>query len=140
MVSRFRSTSPTPRCCRARAPALAALIALGASDALGTADEEGSATGSAAKDEQAGWVAAAIEAAADAVCDDFSEVMEAAEAYVEKAMELRATLSQRMAALPPEIFEELLHGVFRDDEWKLWLVGGVLGAAIGVAQTYLLGQ
>ena len=38
--------------------------------------------------------------------------------------------------LPAADFETLLPSVFRDDEWKLFLVGGVLGLAIGIGQVY----
>jgi len=33
----------------------------------------------------------------------------------------------------------LLHPVFEEDEWKLVLMGGVLGVIIGFAQIELLG-
>ncbi len=44
-----------------------------------------------------------------------------------------------MEALPPEEFEGLLHPVFQEDEWKLVLMGGVLGVIIGFAQIQILG-
>ena len=34
----------------------------------------------------------------------------------------------------------LVADAFRQDEWKLYLVGGVLGALLGVAQAYGLGS
>ena len=53
---------------------------------------------------------------------------------VTESMQLERTLRERMASLPPAIFEEVLHSVFQEDEWKLVVVGGLLGAAIGALQ------
>jgi uncharacterized membrane protein YheB (UPF0754 family) len=35
-------------------------------------------------------------------------------------------------------FEQLLHPVFQADEWKLIVVGGGLGLAIGLLQAYFI--
>lgn len=45
---------------------------------------------------------------------------------------------QAMQGLSPAEFEGVLHPVFEEDEWKLILVGGALGAAVGVFQLYVL--
>ena len=45
-----------------------------------------------------------------------------------------------MSLLAPLQFEELLRPVFEEDEWKLIVLGGVLGVGIGFLQTYLLGM
>lgn len=45
---------------------------------------------------------------------------------------------QAMQALSSAEFEGVLHPVFEEDEWKLILVGGALGAAVGVFQLYVL--
>lgn len=58
--------------------------------------------------------------------------------YTEQSLAIEETLRREMAALSPHEFEQLLHPVFQEDEWKLILMGGVLGALIGVFQTYAL--
>lgn len=60
------------------------------------------------------------------------------EPYAQAAMDLEKTLREKMMSLPPAEFEALLHPVFEEDEWKLILMGGVLGAVIGVIQIYTL--
>lgn len=43
-----------------------------------------------------------------------------------------------MRALSSEEFEGVLHPVFEEDELKLILVGGALGAAVGVFQLLVM--
>lgn len=43
-----------------------------------------------------------------------------------------------MENMPPDKFEDLLHPVFKEDEWILILLGGVLGAIVGYAQVFFL--
>jgi len=45
-----------------------------------------------------------------------------------------------MAAMPPDQFENLLHPVFQEDEWILVLLGGILGAIVGIAQVHFLSE
>lgn len=79
---------------------------------------------------------AARQTACDVVVERMPDALAQSEAYVGTAMRLEETVRERMGRLPPEQFELLLHSVFRDDEWKLVLLGGVLGAALGAAQAY----
>ncbi|GMI32403.1 hypothetical protein TrRE_jg4312 [Triparma retinervis] len=51
---------------------------------------------------------------------------------------IKRTMSERMGALPAKQFERLLHPVFEEDEWKLIVMGGVLGVAIGALQAYFI--
>lgn len=60
------------------------------------------------------------------------------ERYAEEAMDIENTIRTKLEALPPEEFEGLLRPVFQEDEWKLIVVGGVLGAAVGVMQAVFL--
>lgn len=77
---------------------------------------------------------------------------------MDERMDIEATLQRALAALPPEEFEGeprdggrrapsaacrlrfpgrcagVLHPVFKEDEIKLILVGGLLGAAVGFLQ------
>ena len=55
-----------------------------------------------------------------------------------QALRLEETLRERIAALPPADFEDILHSVFKEDEWKLFALGGAMGLAIGLAQAYAL--
>ncbi len=58
--------------------------------------------------------------------------------YAERALRLEETFFDRMSNLPPEEFQGFLRPVFQEDEWKLILVGAVLGAIAGALQAYLL--
>ena len=59
--------------------------------------------------------------------------------YMTEALDLERTLRVKMAALPPNEFERLLHPVFEEDEFKLIILGGILGVCIGLLQNYGLG-
>jgi uncharacterized membrane protein YheB (UPF0754 family) len=58
-------------------------------------------------------------------------------AYQDGALEVENTVCVAMKGLPPDEFEGVLHPVFEEDEIKLIVIGGCLGALVGVAQ-YLL--
>ncbi|MCG6162269.1 DUF445 domain-containing protein, partial [Leptospira bandrabouensis] len=60
------------------------------------------------------------------------------EDYVEKAIDLESTLSQKMKALPPVDFEDVLRTVFKEDELLLILVGAALGAIVGLGQAFFM--
>lgn len=55
-----------------------------------------------------------------------------------RAQVVEALLRQRMEALPPEEFQELLRPCFQEDEMKLIVMGGVLGLLAGLAQLVLV--
>ena len=78
------------------------------------------------------------EAAASFVADSMLPCMERCEDYIDEALQLEKTIRENCAALDPRFFEELFHATFEADEWKLFAVGGSLGALIGVSQNYLL--
>ena len=63
-----------------------------------------------------------------------------AESYMEQALDLERTIQIKMAALTPDRFTGILRPVFQEDEWKLILLGGLLGAFIGAIQTIILGH
>lgn len=62
------------------------------------------------------------------------------EKQMDSAMDLENVLREKMIALPCRDFEDLLHPVFQEDEWKLVLMGGVLGVVVGCCQWYALGS
>ena len=72
------------------------------------------------------------------ITSDLYSTMIDGEAYMEEALDLENTLRSKLLALPSADFERLLHPIFEEDEWKLVLLGGVLGVVIGVIQTYAL--
>tara|TARA_B110000977_G_scaffold94023_1_gene124333 strand:+ start:2763 stop:4196 length:1434 start_codon:yes stop_codon:yes gene_type:complete len=57
--------------------------------------------------------------------------------YQDLALEVEETVCVAMKKLPPDEFEGVLHPVFEEDEIKLIVIGGCLGALVGLAQ-YLL--
>nr|WP_051580462.1 DUF445 family protein [Pseudonocardia acaciae] len=64
--------------------------------------------------------------------------MAPAMAYARDALAVEHTVAGAMRALTPEEFESVLRPAFRQDEWKLILVGGILGAVVGELQLLLL--
>ncbi|PKV93581.1 uncharacterized protein DUF445 [Amycolatopsis echigonensis] len=61
-----------------------------------------------------------------------------AEGYLTEAMDVAKMVEQRMLALTPLEFEGLLRPAFRQDEWKLIAVGGVIGFLVGELQVLLM--
>jgi len=51
-----------------------------------------------------------------------------------RAQVIEGLLRERMEAMPPAEFQDLLRPCFQEDEWKLILTGAVLGALAGFAQ------
>jgi len=54
--------------------------------------------------------------------------------FAENALDLQGELLRRMAQLDADGFEDVLRPAFREDEWKLVVVGGILGLAAGFLQ------
>src|SRR5690606_32758033 len=52
----------------------------------------------------------------------------------ERADIVAALIYERMVALPPADFQDVLRPAFQEEEWQLILIGGVLGAGIGWLQ------
>jgi hypothetical protein len=59
-------------------------------------------------------------------------------AYMEAAMDVEATMRAALQSMPPDDFINILRPAFQQDEWKLILVGGLLGAAAGAMQQFVL--
>lgn len=57
--------------------------------------------------------------------------------YADEALDVENTLCEKMQGLSPVEFEGFLHPVFEEDEWKLILVGAILGGLAGVAQLFM---
>jgi len=59
----------------------------------------------------------------------------------QRASVVREIMSERMKALPSKEFQDLLRPCFQEDELKLILIGGVLGAGAGALQlVYIFGR
>jgi len=80
------------------------------------------------------------QAVAKAVMKELPDTAQHVESYMNEAMGLEELLKQKLKRLPCAEFEGLLHPVFQEDEWKLVLMGGVLGVVIGCAQWRFLGS
>ena len=80
---------------------------------------------------------AVVAAAAEGLRELAANPAHPAHAYVDARLGLEATLAARLRALPAADFEQLLHPVFQEDEVILVAIGGVLGAAAGLAQLRL---
>lgn len=62
------------------------------------------------------------------------------ERFIAVSADIFRTNRDAMTSMPPDKFENLLHPVFQEDEWILILLGGVLGAVVGVAQVHFLSE
>ena len=58
--------------------------------------------------------------------------------YLDEAFDIENTIADRVGALPPADFFELIHPVIAEDEWKLIAVGALLGLGAGWWQWALL--
>lgn len=72
------------------------------------------------------------------IVQKFPESLRQIEDYATTAMDLEVTLREKMKLLSSEQFENLLHPIFEEDEWKLVLMGGALGLAIGLLQAFFI--
>ncbi len=58
--------------------------------------------------------------------------------YAEEALDIQRSLQLKMSALPAAEFVGFLRPIFQEDEWKLILVGAVLGFLAGLVQMLLV--
>eukprot|EP00927_Polykrikos_kofoidii_P050997 TRINITY_DN44814_c0_g1_i1.p1 TRINITY_DN44814_c0_g1~~TRINITY_DN44814_c0_g1_i1.p1 ORF type:complete len:513 (+),score=103.49 TRINITY_DN44814_c0_g1_i1:39-1577(+) len=58
--------------------------------------------------------------------------------YTDQVLCIEETISTRLAALPPDEFEGMLHPAFQEDEWMLIALGGFLGVVVGLFQAGVL--
>jgi len=71
------------------------------------------------------------------VTEKIPDVIDASYEYTQKAMDMENIIRTKMALLPPEEFEGVLHPAFEEDETTLILLGGVLGAIVGGMQLFI---
>jgi uncharacterized membrane protein YheB (UPF0754 family) len=74
----------------------------------------------------------------DRIATTVPEVQPEFERYLERKLDVAATIEGKLSTLPKPEFERVLRGVFEEDEITLIIVGGVLGGAVGAAQGALV--
>jgi uncharacterized membrane protein YheB (UPF0754 family) len=67
-----------------------------------------------------------------------SQASETMEKLINRSMNVKATIFNRMKDLPGEDFESLLRSAFQEDEWILIVMGAVLGAIVGLGQMFYM--
>ncbi|MFF5990857.1 DUF445 domain-containing protein [Prauserella flavalba] len=77
-------------------------------------------------------------AAAAKAIERLPDTVSHAEGYLTKAMNVANMVEERMMKLTPVEYEGLLRPAFRQDEWKLIAVGGVIGFIVGELQVLLM--
>lgn len=69
---------------------------------------------------------------------DATEMQRIASQYIGRVADIERRNRAAVMRMSPEAFENLLHPIFKEDEWMLILVGGVLGLLVGLAQVCFL--
>jgi uncharacterized membrane protein YheB (UPF0754 family) len=70
------------------------------------------------------------------VMEKLPDVIDSSYEYTQEAMDMETTIREKMQVLPPDEFEGVLHPAFEEDEIQLIILGGVLGAIVGVLQIF----
>jgi uncharacterized membrane protein YheB (UPF0754 family) len=78
------------------------------------------------------------QAAAVRAVERLPDTIRQAEDYLTKAMDVAKMVEGRMLKLTPIEYEGLLRPAFRQDEWKLIAVGGIIGFLVGELQVLLM--
>ncbi|MFC3450692.1 DUF445 domain-containing protein [Amycolatopsis speibonae] len=78
------------------------------------------------------------QAAARTALERLPPTIRHAEGYLTEAMDVAKIVERRMLGLTPLEFEGLLRPAFRQDEWKLIAVGGLIGFLVGELQVLLM--
>merc|ERR1712100_283288 len=66
------------------------------------------------------------------------ELTKEIERYMDEVMKIKDALSWRLQRIAPTKFEDIVHPIFKADEWILLAVGGFLGIVIGLLQAFAL--
>jgi uncharacterized membrane protein YheB (UPF0754 family) len=78
------------------------------------------------------------QAAAVKAVEQLPSTVRHAEGYLTQAMDVAKMVEERMLKLTPVEYEGLLRPAFRQDEWKLIAVGGVIGFLVGELQVLVM--
>ena len=76
------------------------------------------------------------EAMAKKVMETLPEYIDQSYEYSQMALDMEREIREKMAVLPPQDFEGVLHPAFEEDEITLIVLGGALGALVGVIQLF----
>ncbi len=58
--------------------------------------------------------------------------------YAENALDIEDTVAEKMSSLPADEFLGFMRPVFQEDEWKLIIIGAILGMFAGFVQVIIL--
>jgi uncharacterized membrane protein YheB (UPF0754 family) len=75
---------------------------------------------------------------AQKVIEQLPSIIDNSYEYTQEALAMENTVKTEMQGLSPTDFEGVLHPAFEEDEIQLILLGGILGAIVGVIQLYTL--
>jgi uncharacterized membrane protein YheB (UPF0754 family) len=78
------------------------------------------------------------ELVADLVVRQLPDTARELEQYAADALDIRATVVEKMREMSQDEFEQLLRPAFQQDEWKLIAVGAMLGFFVGELQVQLV--
>jgi uncharacterized membrane protein YheB (UPF0754 family) len=78
------------------------------------------------------------EAMAQKVIEYLPSIIDQSYEYSQTAMDMETEIREKMAMLPSKEFERVLHPAFEEDELTLIVLGGVLGALVGILQIFTL--
>ncbi|WP_199431527.1 DUF445 domain-containing protein [Qaidamihabitans albus] len=78
------------------------------------------------------------EASAERALRRLPDTVRYAEGYLTEAMDIANMVEKRMLGLTPVEYEGLLRPAFRQDEWKLIVVGAIIGGIVGELQVLLM--
>ena len=77
----------------------------------------------------------------DKIANQYPRTVHHAYSYINEALDIENTMREKMEALSSEDFIGILRPAFQEDEWKLILVGAILGLGAGLFQLfYLFGE
>jgi hypothetical protein len=76
--------------------------------------------------------------AAKRIFEDSEKFLQYSHDYANEALNIETDLREKMQALSPAEFEGVLRPAYQADEWKLIVVGSILGMLAGVGQLYLM--
>lgn len=76
--------------------------------------------------------------AAKRIFEDSEKFLQYSHDYANEALNIETDLREKMQALTPTEFEGVLRPAYQADEWKLIVVGSILGMLAGVGQLYLM--
>ncbi|MBN7819012.1 DUF445 domain-containing protein [Bowmanella yangjiangensis] len=78
------------------------------------------------------------ELAVKRIFEDSDKFLHYAHEYANSALNIGDDLRVKMEVLSPEEFEGVLRPAYKQDEWKLIVVGAILGMLAGAGQLYLM--